>query len=124
MDVVGTWRGLQINKGYIVGEWKAVFTLDNVTITRPDGDKFVGKVTSVSNYITIIPTSGPFLGKNIQTLWQITFGPATKLLTWAWGVPGGSAPSSYDSAMTETNNAEFVFASCLQGKEGVCNFDR
>jgi len=124
MDLVGTWRGLQVNKGYIVGEWKAVFTEKNITMTRPDGDKFVGKVTSVSRYITIIPINGPLQGKNIQTLWQVAFGPASKLLTWAWGVPAGNPPNSFDSAMTETGNAEFVFAACLPGKDAVCNFDR
>jgi len=120
---MGVWRGLQINKGYIVGEWRAVFGKTNVTVTRPDGEKFTGDVSSVSQYLVITPKDGPLKGKKIQSLWQTTFGPVTKLLTWAWGVPGGSPPKTYESAMVEASNAEFVFASCINQDTRTCNFD-
>jgi len=123
IDLVGTWRGLQINKQYVVGEWRAVFTQTNVTVTRPDNVKFSGGISLVGIYITIDPVDGPLKGKTIQTLWQVQFGPETKELTWAWGAPGGSPPKSYESAMIDQNNAEFVFVACLDGKQGVCNFN-
>jgi len=124
VDLVGTWRGLQINKNYIVGEWKAVFTHDQVTITKPDGDKLTGKVTLVGDFLVVDPTSGPLKGKKISGLWNLAFGPETRFLLWAWGVPGGSPPKSFESAMGEANNAEFAMASCLPGKDkGICNFD-
>jgi len=124
IDLQGVWRGLQINKNYIVGEWRAVFTNSNVTVTRPDGEKFVGKCYTVSTYLVVEPQSGPLAGKKISTLWQNLMGPVTKYLTWAWGVPGGAPPKNYDSAMVEANNAEFVMAACLPGsRKEVCNFD-
>jgi len=124
IDLVGNWRGLQINKNYIVGEWKAVFTQTNVTVTRPDGDKFSAGVTLISNYLTLDIAEGNLKGKQIQTLWNLAFGPETKLFTWAWGVPGGKPPKDFASSMTEENNAEFVFTSCLTNKDAkVCSFD-
>jgi len=124
VDLLGTWRGLQINKNYVIGEWKAVFTADSVTITKPDGDKLTGKVTLVGEYLVVEPNSGPLKGKKISGLWNLAFGPETRLLLWAWGVPGGSPPKSFESAMTESNNAEFAMASCVPGKDkATCNFD-
>jgi hypothetical protein len=124
IDLIGTWRGLQVNKNYIQGEWKAVFTADSVTITKPDGDKLTGKVTLVGEALVVDPTSGPLKGKKISGLWNLAFGPASRFLLWAWGVPGGAAPKSFESAMTEANNAEFAMASCLPGKDkAICNFD-
>jgi len=108
----------------MVSEWKVVFTQTSVTVTRPDGDKFTGTVSIVGKFLTIDPQDGPLKGKKIQTLWYLAFGPETKLLTWAWGVPSGNSPTSFESAMTEANNAEFALTSCLKGKDTkVCNFD-
>jgi len=122
--LIGTWRGLQINKNYLVGEWRVVFTLQNVTVTRPDGQSFSGGAGTVGIYLYIDPQTGPLRGKKIQTLWQMLYGPASKELTWAWGVPGGKPPASFDAAMVEANHAEFVLASCLANKDPkVCNFD-
>jgi len=123
-DLKGPWRGLQISKNYINGEFRAVFTDKNVTVTRPDGQKFVGNVATVGSYITITVLSGPSTGKKIQTLWQVQYGPATKELTWAWGEPNKEAPKSYESAMVEPNKSVYVFVGCLPNKSpNQCNFD-
>eukprot|EP01130_Rhizamoeba_saxonica_P012547 TRINITY_DN5305_c0_g1_i1.p1 TRINITY_DN5305_c0_g1~~TRINITY_DN5305_c0_g1_i1.p1 ORF type:complete len:610 (-),score=168.92 TRINITY_DN5305_c0_g1_i1:99-1865(-) len=121
-DLLGSWRGLQINQNYITGEWLVDITEDNVTIVRPDGDKVIGHLEMIGQYLTIFPEGGSIKG-NIQTLWQVTYGPVTKFLGWAWGEPNGAAPESFQSAMTASNNAEFVFVSCLTGKpERSCLF--
>jgi len=87
-------------------------------------DKFSGDVSLLGQYLIITPTDGDIKGKKIQTLWFLGFGPETKLLAWAWGIPGGNPPDSYDSAMTTPNNAEFAMASCMTGKDKkICNFD-
>jgi len=123
-DLVGNWRGLQINKNYLVGEWKAVFSPSNVTVIYPDGDRFSGSVSLVGKYLIINPINGPLSGKKITSLTQILFGPETKFLTWAWGAPGGNPSDGFESSMTEPNNAEYVFSACLPGKETkICNFD-
>jgi len=124
VDILGTWRGIHINKGYFVGEWKAVFTPEGLTMTRPDGDKFTAKVTSVSQYLVLTPTSGSLVGLKIMTLWQISYGIESRLLTWAWGIAGGAPPKDYSSAMVEHGNNEFALTACLPGaKTDVCNFD-
>jgi hypothetical protein len=124
LDLVGTWRGLQISKNYAVGEWRAVFTNTNVTVTKPNGEKFTGLVATVGVYITIDPQNGPMRGKKIQTMWQISYGIASKLLAWAWGAPAGPAPKGYNEAMVDPNNSEYVFSSCLPNKDKkICNFD-
>jgi hypothetical protein len=56
-------------------------------------------------------------------LYEVKHGPESKLLSWAWGVPGGEGPKSYESAMIEPNNAEFVFAACDNKAKNICNFD-
>jgi len=124
VELLGTWRGIQINKGYIVGEWKVVFTAEGCTVARPDGEKFTAKVGIVSNFLVLEPTTGPMAGKKLQTLWQVTFGVETRLLTWAWGAPGGSAPKDMDSAMIDHDNSEYALTACLpQADKEVCNFD-
>jgi len=78
----------------------------------------------VGVYITIDLQSGPMKGKKIQTMWQLNYGPASKILPWAWGAPAGPAPKSYESAMIEPNNSEYVFVTCLPNKDKKsCNFD-
>jgi len=112
------FRGLQIDTHYVQGEWRAQFSTNNVTITDPSGKQMVGKVSTVEKYLTITLQSG----QSIQTLWQVSQGPASQFLSWAWGALGGAPPDSFDSAMTDKSNSEFFFTSCLPGKDNVCNF--
>jgi len=100
-----------------------VFTNTNVTINRPDGEKIVANVITVSSFLVLDPLSGNLKGKKIQSMFQTQIAPVSKLMTWAWGVPGGNGPKSYQSAMVEENNAEFVFASCNNQAKNICNFD-
>jgi len=71
----------------------------------------------------LIFTSGPQKGKKLQSIWQILYSPENKLLTWAWGSSDGQPPKSYESAMVEPDNQEFVFASCIINDKSICNFD-
>jgi len=93
----------------------------NVTITNPSGVKIVANVASIGMYLTLTPVSG--LKGKVTTIWQLSFGPETKVLTWAWGTPGGKPPTSYDSAMKTTGNTEYVFTSCIKKDTAICNFD-
>jgi len=63
IDLLGNWRGRQIQKGYVVGEWKAVFTNTMVTITQPNGDKITATAYNVGQYLTLELSSGPQKGK-------------------------------------------------------------
>jgi len=115
------FRGLEIDQMYVKGEWRVQFTDVQVTITDPSGKQTVGKVSQVQQYLTITLPSG----QAIQTLWQISQGPASQYLSWAWGVPGGKAPASFDESMTTKGASEYFFVSCLPGKAAtVCDFSK
>jgi len=115
------WRGLEIDTKYTGGEWRVAFTTTDVTITDPTGRQTTGKVSQVERYLTITTSSG----QAIQTLWQISQGPASQFFSWAWGVPGADAPQSFDTAMTTAGNSEYFFAGCLPGKsKSICDFSK
>jgi len=94
----------------------------NVTISKPSGEKITAAISTVGMYISLNPINGPIRGK-IQTLWQLSFGPVTKILSWAWGVPGGKPPASFDAAMKEPQNSHYVYVACNNKDTSICNFD-
>jgi len=115
------FRGLEIDQMYVKGEWRAKFSDTDVTITDPSGKQTVGKVSQTERYLTITLPDG----RGIQTLWQVSQGPATQFLSWAWGAPGGQPPASFDDAMTTKGSTEYFFVSCLPGKDpSICDFSK
>jgi len=82
------------------------------------------RIYGVSSFVVLEWTSGPSNGKKTQTMWQIQYAPVTKLLSWAWGADDGQPPTSYDRAMVEPNQQEFVFTACINNNDkSTCNFD-
>jgi hypothetical protein len=57
---------LQINQGYVKGEWDANFTKTDVTVTDPSNRAYVGTVSTVSNYLVITWKDG----SKISSLWE------------------------------------------------------
>jgi len=114
------FRGLEINKGYTKGEWDANFTKTTVTITHPSGKKETGTVASTGPQIVITWANGQKVG----TIWQLSNGPVTDFLAWAWGAVGGSAPESFDEAMTTAGQTEYQYVACPKGIPVTqCNFN-
>jgi hypothetical protein len=112
------FRGLEINKGYVKGEWRAHFGTHDVMVVSPDTTVIHGNVTTTANYLTIHTAQG-----NIQTLWQMQGGPAVDDFTWAWGALSGPAPTSFDSAMTTSGQTEYWYVSCHDGiPKDTCDF--
>jgi len=113
------FRGLQINKQYVKGEWRAAFSSNSVAISDPSGKQTIGKVSQVERYLQITLQDGT----SIQTLWQISQGASSQFLSWAWSAPNGKPPASYDEAMTTSGQTEYFFVSCLPGKDSsICDF--
>jgi len=110
------FRGLQINKGYVQGEWQANFTKINVTVTNPSGKSMVGAVSIVGEYMVVDFPSG-----TVSSLWQYEGGIEVDFFSWAWSAPGGTPPQSFDDAMTTSGMTEYEFVTCVQGKPG-CQF--
>jgi len=115
------YRGLQISKAYREGEWTLKFDDDSVMMWKPaaTAKPHKGKTSTVGQYL-VVEWEGE--GK-IAILWQTVDAPTTSALSWAWGGPGGNPPSSFDDAMTGEGLSEFVFWSCLQGKDDSCKFN-
>jgi len=113
------YRGLEINMGYVKGEWRAHFTAKDVTVVAPDGTVIQGTVTTTANYLTIHMAGG-----DIQTVWQTQVGPAVDNLAWAWGAKGGKAPT-FDSGMNTPGQTEYWFVSCHDGANAqTCDFSK
>lgn len=106
------FRGLQINKNYVKGEWTANFTKTTVTITDPANKVTMGNVFTVQSYIVVQFSDGI----TISSMWQYEGGIETDFFSWAWGAPGGNHPDSFDQAMTTTGMTEYEYITCVQGK--------
>jgi len=103
--VAGTWRGLQINSGYVAGEWTFTFLGDNATIIGPNNWRASGTIlSSVTEMdIVIIESSATDLvGKTLYGIYEQDFGPACLFLTWGVG-PSTSRvpPANWGAAMKD-----------------------
>jgi len=112
------FRGLEINKGYVKGEWDANFTKTSVTITQPSGTKMTGQVSSSGPFIVITWPNG----SKISSLWQLLQGQVVDFLAWAWGASNGPAPSGFDQAMTSAGMTEYEMVACPRTNPGQCKF--
>jgi len=113
------FRGLEIEKGYIWGEFQLQFTNNSAIFFSPSGAKRNGLVYSTSQYLIIVWSDGT----KITTIWQIAEGPETTFLSWAWSTPNGNAPKSFNEAMMTPNEKEYYFVACPLSKPiSICNF--
>jgi len=121
IDLIGTWRGIEVREGFVVGEWRAEITDNQVAIVNPSGSLSIGTTFVVGQFLVLDFHQGPLKGK-ITTIWQLSFSPVTRNLVWAWGQPGGQAPASFQEGMKKPNTV-FVMVACGIGKDTtVCDF--
>jgi len=112
------FRGLQIQKGYIIGEWTCKFTDQTVTFTDPKGTTNTAVVSQTGQFMVLnLPNN-----KKIFTLWQLGQGSVTDYLSWAWGAPGGVQPSSFDSTQNTPGQTGYVYDACSPLVGSSCNF--
>jgi len=111
-----TWRGYQINNGYIAGEWKLVFSTNACTITDPKGVVMNARVGTTSQFLLMDLDNG----QRIYTLWQLAQAPPIDYFSWAWGIPGGLPPKSYNEAMTAKGQKQFQFMACPCYSDSSC----
>jgi len=101
--VGGTWRGLQVNDGYVPGEWNFDFTADNVTIKGPNSFSLMGTINSSPTQMDIVVLSssiGGLTGQTLKGIYESDFGPATFFLTWGVSPPGVT-PAGWASVMKD-----------------------
>jgi len=101
--VRGFWRGLQINTGYVRGEWTFNFTSDYVEIRNPNEVVvYGGKVFSTATEMDIVLDVGNDKGKTLYGIFEQDFGPAEVFLTYAISPVGAKvAPASWGVAMND-----------------------
>lgn len=117
----GTWRGIEIQNGYKIGEWDMKFTDSSVTIidiaaaSTIKGTPFhVQNGENLDLWIKI--TKGPGAGQTIKAIGKpANRGPETKYLTAAFGAPGADAPSSIGDAMKASSGDKVYFLSQCAG---------
>merc|ERR1719378_1671582 len=109
-NVIGQWRGLEVNDNYVKGEWDANFTEKNITLIAPDGQQMTGAVSSDATSLNIDITSGQYQGMTAMGIYEVSFGPVCSFLTWALSQPGlGEAPPSFAAAMNSTTAVVYAF---------------
>lgn len=93
-NLVGVWRGIEAQKGFILGEWDYNFTNTSVTIRDPSGTITHGTVSVVNNMVITL-TDGPHKGSKINVLvTEMSYGPET--------LTSGFSLSNYDSPVPDS----------------------
>jgi len=112
------FRGLEIQNGYIVGEFTVKFTTTNATFTDPKGIQLQAIISQTGQFMVLNLASN---GGKIYTLWQLAQDVVVDYLSWSWGTLNGDAPTSFDEAMTTNGQKSYVFDGC-SSLSTVCNF--
>jgi len=115
--LVGSWRGVEISKGFTLGEFDVTFTDDNMTLSAPSLSAEY-KVRSNGSELTLIDAAG-----NIRmATYGVAQGPVTMYATIAFGAANSSIPvSDFDTAMSTAGQFELALSSCLSSGKG-CDF--
>jgi len=111
------FRGLEINGGYLPGEWTCKFTTTSATIMDPKGVTLTAIVSQTGQYLILNLDNG----QKIFTLWQVGEGSVVDYLSWAWGGSDGLPPKSFDATMASPGQHSYVFEACSSLSQ-VCNF--
>jgi hypothetical protein len=105
--VVGDYRGIEIDKTFVKGEWQAKITTNDIVIVDPTGQTWAkGTVRQYQNELWLVTPDGTRRGLfGTQQL------PEVYVLTWAMGAFGQPPPTNFDSGLT--SGKSFVFAKCV-----------
>jgi hypothetical protein len=111
-NLVGTWRGIEVQIGFIPGEWDYNFTENSVTIRDPMNNIVHGSgmillkifhflpyaVATIGNMvITLI--DGPHQGAKINVLTtEMSYGPETLTVAFSLSDYNGPVPDSIEHA--------------------------
>jgi len=112
------FRGLEIQNGYVVGEFTVKFSTTDATITTPKGVTLQAIVSQTGQYMVLNLASN---GGRIFTIWQVSQDAVVDFLSWSWGNLNGPAPESFDASMVTTGQTSYVFDGC-SSLSTVCNF--
>lgn len=112
------WRGIEIQKGYKVGEWDYKFDKDSVQIKNPTGDVQKGKVAQANGIIEITTDNGKKF--NIAQF-AVNDGDETNTVVFGIGAEGSDAPLDLKTAMGGSGNRAVLLNKCKPEKK-LCDF--
>jgi len=111
------FRGLQIQNGYLIGEYTLKFSKSSATLVSPQNIALTAIVSQTGQFLVLNLDNGA----KIYTLWQISPDDVVDFLSWSWGKQNDLPPSSFDSSMVTPGQLSFVFDGCST-LSTVCNF--
>jgi len=133
-SLLGLWRGIQINTGFLKGEWVFNFEKASVQVTAPNDATKSWKATVSTlqdpatgrQEVWLVLQSGPDSGKTVKALYEIgPNGPETQHLLLACGEPDVAskalAPKDFDTPMGGAKFGEFLLSQCSEGAPS-CSF--
>jgi len=117
------WRGIEVQKGFILGEWDYNFTANSVTIRDPMGTITHGSVATINNMVITI-LDGPHVGSKIQVLTtEMSYGPETLTVAFSLSDYDSPVPDSIADAFDGVNQARVhALSRCHAWKTGNCDF--
>lgn len=114
-NLIGVWRGIRIQNGYVPGEVAAVFTNTTVTFYSSGQVQYTANVTSLGADLMILEiTSGTYNGWKVSAIYQSASEGLGLFegITFAKGIVGQGPPSSYQQAMYTPPMEEYVYWKC------------
>jgi len=121
--IIGTWRGIEVQKGFILGEWDYNFTDTTVLIKDPMNTITHGTVKTLGNMVITL-LDGPHAGSVINVLYsEMAYGPETLTAAFSLSDYNMPVPDSVADAFSGKNNARVhALTRCHAWKSGTCDF--
>lgn len=109
-QLVGNYRGIQINEQYQPGVWRINMNSTHFTTTFPDGKSVTGAVSHYAQYLFFTVD-----GQQTACIWSsnTASGGIVEYVTYACNIYGEALPQGFDLSMNPTNGTEVLAAKCL-----------
>eukprot|EP01128_Nolandella_sp_AFSM9_P001581 TRINITY_DN117_c0_g1_i1.p1 TRINITY_DN117_c0_g1~~TRINITY_DN117_c0_g1_i1.p1 ORF type:complete len:840 (-),score=227.93 TRINITY_DN117_c0_g1_i1:199-2718(-) len=117
----GTWRGLRVEDDYPYGEFNCKFGKSDVVMSSDNGTiLFQGAVSYVKDQLWVISDNEVMKG-----IWQLSYGPVTKFVSWGLNAIGLDVPSSFSESMNSDGMTTYFLTSCDDklADAGTCSFE-
>jgi hypothetical protein len=118
--LVGYWRGIEIQTGYVKGETDFDFEGVSCTVYKPDKSSSHAAVQSLVDPATqdteIWLSMGPQTLKGLVHFDQNS--PETEVSIFAFGPPGEDAPASIKAALAAKGGSVYVVQKCINPTDG------
>jgi len=115
-ELLGDYRGVMVNQGYVKGEWTAQIQDSQFYIKDPKGAIWIkGTIATYNSELWLATNKGTF-----RTIYSMVQLPEVIQLSWAFGPVGGASAPTWESGMS--NGPTFEFSKCLS-TVGLCKWN-